>query len=142
MRWLTWSPLARLADVGHLVMRVGLGAAMVVHGWPKVAGGEAQWRRLGGAMVNLGITFAPTFWGAMAAFSEFLGGALLVIGFATRPAAALLAFTMFVAAVMHVNKGDGFGEWSHAAELCVVFVGLMFMGAGRYSVDRRLERGG
>ncbi|MEZ4235742.1 MAG: DoxX family protein [Myxococcota bacterium] len=140
MRWLTWSPLGRLADVGNLLLRVGLGAAMVVHGWPKVAGGEPTWRHLGAAMGNLGITFAPTFWGAMAAFSEFAGGALLIVGLATRPAAAALAFTMFVATLMHVGKGDDFGVWSHAAELGVVFVG--FMGPGRLSLDRRLDRGG
>ena len=135
MRWLTWSPLAAFADLGHLVLRAGVGASMVMHGWPKVEGGGAYWRKLGGAMATLGVTFAPTFWGAMAAFSEFAGGALLVIGLATRPSAALLAFTMFVASAMHLQKGQ---DAAHAMELCAVFIGLVFLGGGKYSIDRRL----
>ncbi|MEQ1502389.1 MAG: DoxX family protein [Myxococcota bacterium] len=138
MTWLTWSPLARFADLGQLVLRAGVGAMMVLHGWPKVAGGAAGWDKLGHAIGVLGIDFAFTFWGAMAAFSEFLGGALLVIGLGTRPASAALAFTMLVATLMHLKGGDGFNGASHAMALGFVFVGLLFVGAGRYSVDRRL----
>lgn len=138
MRSLTWPLLSRWADVGHLVLRAGIGAMMITHGWPKVQGGEATWRRLGGAMGALGITFGPTLWGAAAAFTETIGGALLVIGLATRPASALLAFTMFVAAASHFQRGEGLGGASHAIELALVFVALVLLGGGRYSVDRSL----
>jgi putative oxidoreductase len=129
--------LARYADVGHLVLRAGVGAMMVLHGWPKVAGGAGTWEKLGGAMGTFGIHFAPTMWGMAAAFSEFLGGLLLVLGLGTRPAAAALAFTMFVAASNHLAHGQGLDTASHAIELFFVFVGLVFLGGGRYSLDAR-----
>lgn len=138
MRALTWPFLSRWADVGHLVVRAGVGAMMITHGWPKVQGGEAAWRRVGSAMATFGVHFAPTLWGAAAAFTEAVGGALLVVGLATRPASALLAFTMFVAASTHLHRGQGLGEASHAIELCLVFLGLVLMGGGRFSLDRSL----
>jgi putative oxidoreductase len=136
---LNWklSGLGRWADVGQLVMRAGVGVMMMTHGWPKVAGGAASWEKVGHAMGTFGLTFAPTFWGAAAAFSEFLGGFLLAIGLATRPAAACLAFTMFVAASNHLAHGQGLDAAGHAIELFFVFVGLLFLGPGRYSVDGR-----
>ena len=125
-------------EIGHLVLRVGLGAMMAaVHGWPKVTGGPAKWAKLGGAMDTFGITFAPTFWGGAAAFTELVGGVLLVVGLGTRPAAALLAFTMFVAASNHLADGDGIGGASHAIEDGLAFVALMLIGGGKHSLDRR-----
>jgi putative oxidoreductase len=83
-----------------------------------------------------GITIYPVFWGFMAAFSEFAGGFLFILGFAFRPAAMLLTITMAVATTMHITKGDDFKVWSHAAELGIVFFGLIFVGPGKLSIDR------
>jgi len=51
----------------------------------------------------------------------------------------MLAFTMLVATLAHISKGDDFGGWSHAAELGVVFLACAFSGPGKYSVDNRLN---
>lgn len=133
-----WSGLARYRDLGLLVLRVGIGAAFVLHGWPKLMGGPERWEAVGGAMGNLGVTFAPTFWGFMAAAAETGGGALVALGLMFRPACALLAFTMLVATIKHVQAGDAFGRWSHAAESMILFLGLLLVGPGRHSVDERL----
>src|SRR5688500_3100481 len=129
---------SNLADLGHLVLRAGLGLMMIGHGWPKVAGGPAKWEKLGHATESLGIAFAPTFFGAAASFTELVGGLLLVLGLAPRPAGARLAVTMFVAAADHLSDGDGFGGASHAIEDGIAFVALVLLGGGRYSLDRRI----
>lgn len=129
----------RYRDAGLLVLRVGLGGAMIAHGWPKLTGGPALWAKLGAAMEVFGIHFAPVFWGASAAIAETVGGLLLAIGLGTRPAAAALAFTMLVAAANHIADGDPFGPgWSHAFEDGVAFVALVVMGGGRYAVERKV----
>src|SRR5690606_32193144 len=92
---------------------------------------------VGGAMGNLGITFFPTFWGLMAAIAETIGGFLLIIGLAFRPACLLLAFTMFTAALNHLARGDGLMGASQPIELFAVFIGLLFIGPGKYSVDKK-----
>lgn len=137
MRWLRWSFLDRYRDLGLLVVRVGLGLSFVAHGWPKLVGGPETWERFGRAMKSLGVTFAPTFWGLCAALAETFGGVLLVLGLATRPASALLAFTMLVALLSHLDAGHDFIESSHSLEALVVFVGLVLTGPGRFALDAR-----
>ena len=128
-------------DLGLLIIRVGVGIMFMVHGWPKITGGVEKWTKLGGAMKVIGIEFAPTFWGFMAAASEFGGGLLLALGMFFLPAAAALAFTMLIAAWVHLDGGDGVGGASHAIEAGVVFVGLMLTGPGRYAIEIRRRRG-
>ncbi len=127
-------------DLGLLIARVGMGAMFMVHGWPKISGGPETWAKIGKAMGVLGIDFAPTFWGFCAAVSEFVGGLLLATGIAFVPAVLTLIFTMFVAALVHLDKGDGIKGASHAIEAGVVFIALALTGPGRYAVELRKRR--
>ena len=122
-------------DMGLLMLRVGIGVMFVIHGFPKISGGPEFWGKLGQATSALGITFAPVFWGFMAAVSEFLGGILLITGFFFRPAAAMMLMTMIVATSMHLGKGDGLMGASHAIEAGILFFSLLFIGPGRFSLD-------
>ena len=108
--------LDKYKDEGLLFLRLGLGIMFILHGWPKMLGGPEQWAGLGMAMGNLGIGFAPVFWGFMAAFAELVGGACLILGFMPRIACGLLFITMAVATVFHLKKGDGVMVASHATE--------------------------
>jgi putative oxidoreductase len=128
--------LRNYADLGLLVGRVGLGILFMLHGWPKLAGGQAGWERLGHAMAALGITFLPKFWGLAAGLTEFGGGILLILGFVFRPACLLIAFDMFVAFVSLFKSGRGFLEYSRPLEMLCVFVILLFVGPGKHSFDR------
>ncbi|MDH5828390.1 DoxX family protein [Sphingobacterium sp. SG20118] len=129
--------LGKYKDLGLLMIRIGLGAMMIVHGFPKIMGGMPMWEKLGASMGVLGVHFLPVFWGLMAAVTESIGGLFLLIGLWTRPSLLLLAFTMFIATLVHFGKGDGLNGASHAIELCFVFFGLLFIGPGKYSVDKK-----
>ena len=78
--------LDKYRDIGLLILRVGIGIMFVLHGLPKLISGSETWTMLGGSMKALGLGFAPTAWGFMAALSEFAGGILLTLGFFFRPA--------------------------------------------------------
>jgi putative oxidoreductase len=129
--------LGKYRNTGLLLLRVGLGAMMMYHGLPKLMGGPEGWTQLGGSMKVLHIDFLPVFWGFMAAIAEGLGGFLLILGLFFRPANMLLLMTMIIAALVHFNKGDGMDGASHAMELGIVFLALIFIGAGKYSVDKK-----
>ena len=119
-------------DLGLLILRVGIGAMFIAHGWPKLSGGPAKWEAIGNATQALGIAFAPVFWGFMAACAETFGGLLLALGVAFRPACALLLCTMFVASARHLSQGDGFGKASHAIEAAILFLSFLLIGPGAY----------
>jgi putative oxidoreductase len=140
------SPSSQAVNFGLLIIRIGIGIMFVLYGEGKMFGGPEKWAKLGGAMEGLGITFLPAFWGFMAALAEFGGGILLVLGLLFRPACFLMFCTMFVAASVHWIDAAEAGEalkgkimsGSHAIELGIVFLALLFTGPGKYSVDNKL----
>jgi putative oxidoreductase len=127
---------------GLLAARAGIGLCFFyIHGLPKIIAGPALWARLGGAMGNLGIHFAPAFWGFMSAAAECFGGLFVALGLLTRPAAAFLAFNLFVATTMHLTLHQGLAAASHAIEDMFFFLGLMLLGSGRFGLDQKLFKG-
>lgn len=124
-------------SLGLLILRIGIGIMFMLHGAPKLMGGPEQWEQLGGAMSNVGITFLPAFWGFMGGFAEFVGGLCLVLGIFWAPACLLLVITMIVAAVMHIAQGDPFPRYSHAVEAAILFISLIFIGAGDYRLSKK-----
>lgn len=129
--------LGKYRNTGLLILRVGIGAMMMVHGFPKIMGGLDKWTALGGSMKVIGINFTPTLFGFLAAIAEGLGGFLLILGLFFRPVNMMLAFTMLIATLVHFNRGDGILGASHAIELGVLFLALIFIGPGKYSVDKK-----
>jgi len=71
----------------------------------------------------------------MATLSEFGGGILIMIGLFTRTASAFLAFTMFVASLHHLSIQDQWYNVIHPVKMISVFIALIFLGAGRFSID-------
>jgi putative oxidoreductase len=138
-RWKALSSEPIDKDVALLVIRLGIGFSMAAfHGYGKISGGPEMWERVGGAMAVLGIGFAPVLWGFLAAVAEFVCSILLILGALFRPAAAMLAFTMFVAVMRHLSlppesPNSGWNGASHALELLCVYVGLLLAGPGRYA---------
>ena len=60
------------------------------------------------------------------------------MGLFYRPAAFMLAFTMFVAMMTHLAKLDPWGRVGYPMELMFVFIGLLLIGPGRFSLDNLL----
>ncbi len=133
MNWLLSSPQS--IEFGLTVLRVGIGILFIGHGCPKLIGGTSEWLWLGQQMSNLGITFAPLFWGFCAAFSECVGGICLILGLGTRVAASFMAFTMFVAVVHHIIKGDSYGYITFPLSQMIIFITLIIAGSGKFSLD-------
>ncbi len=127
--------LNKYRNIGLLILRVGIGVMFIFHGFPKITGGPAMWTKLGATMGIFGIEFLPVFWGFMSSFAEFFGGIFLIFGFFFRPICMLMAVNMIVASSMHLNRGQGISGASHAVELGIVFLSLILIGPGKYSLD-------
>ena len=123
------------SDTALLILRLVIGISFAVHGYPKISAGVEMWTKLGGAMSHIGIELIPVFWGFWAAFFEFFGGIFLILGVATRFASVGMAFTMFIAAMLHFSNGDPINRILHPLELMAVGVFFLLSGPGRYSID-------
>lgn len=123
----------RWPDIGLLLLRLGFGLGFIYfHGWGKLTGGPERWAGVGSAVEVFGIGFGHTFFGFMAAVAEAIGGTCIAAGFLFRPAAVLIALTMFTAWTGEVT-GDR--NPAHTFKNMWVAIGLAFIGPGRYSVD-------
>ena len=133
--------LGKYADYLPVLLRLGLGLTFVfAHGLPKVLEGPEGWAGTGKAMASLGITFWPTFWGAFADFGELIGGILLLVGLFVRPTALFLLSILFVAGAQNVvTAGSLRGGRAHPVDTASAMVGLLILGAGKYSLDEKLS---
>ncbi len=127
--------LRKYADTGLLILRIGLGIMFLYHGAPKLFGGPEMWAKIGAAAGNFGLSFAPAFWGFMAGIAEFGGGLFLLLGLFFTPACVLLIIDLVVASSTHFHAGQGLGGASHALEDAIVFLSLVFIGPGKFSLD-------
>jgi putative oxidoreductase len=133
-------------DFGLLLIRLGISASLFIfHGYDKITGGPERWEMIGGAMASLGITFMPVAWGFLSALAETVAPTLVVLGPFFRISTLAIAFNMFVAVLRHLNlpadnPAAGWQAASHAAELMIVYLGLFFVGPGRFAA--KLSRGG
>lgn len=124
--------LNTLAPYTLSLLRAVSGLIFVAHGTQKLIGFPASAHEI--PMFSLG-------W--IAGFIELGCGALIAVGFLTRPAAFLASGTMAVAYwIAHAphspypvnNNGDA------AILYCFVFLYLVFAGAGPLSIDRLMTR--
>lgn len=146
-------------DVALFILRLsGFGLAFA-HGWQKVSmlvSGN------GGPFVSgveaLGFPMPMVFaWAA--ALAEFAGGLCVALGIGTRIAASFTAFTMFIAAFfrhrffLHIlvwlgassppeEVVESWGNPERAATYLLIFLALILLGGGKFSLDRLVRRGG
>jgi putative oxidoreductase len=130
-------------QLSSLVLRIPVGVIFAAHGAQKLFGwfGGYGLEGTGQFMASQGLE--PGFLMALLAGSaEFFGGLALILGLLTRPAAAVLAFTMLIAGVV-VHGANGLflsnGGFEFALALFAASVALALQGGGRLSVDRVLS---
>lgn len=119
------------ATVTHAVLRIGAGLLFMQHGAQKLFG------LLGGAGGSGAPVELLSQYG-LAGVLEFFGGAFVVLGLFTRPAAAVLALLMVVAYVI-AHAPQGVVPIQNGGELALiyalVFTFLAGNGSGAWSLD-------
>ena len=125
-------------DLGLLLFRVRIGLAFLWHGVPKLLGGPEGWTALGSMMGALGIHLFPTFFGLVSGLTETFGGLFILLGFLYRPMAALLFLNLMMGTAIVYAMGVPILEVTRPLEEGIFFLGALFAGPGRYSLDARL----
>jgi putative oxidoreductase len=126
----------RKEDIGKLILRVATGGLMLFHGVHKMAHGiEFIAERLRAHHLPGWIAYG-VFLG------EILAPILLILGWMTRPAAFLMAFTMFMSIYLVFGWSgfnlDQIGVFRVELNLFFLLAALSicFLGAGRYAVGK------
>ena len=127
----------QLRDVGLLFLRLGMGIGIAGHGYGKLFSDRMQGFIDG--VSKMGLPFGqPAVLAHVAAWSEFGGGILIVIGLLTRVSALMVLGTMCVA--FFVAHGDD--PWN-VKELAFTYLimaaTLLLTGPGRFSLDAAVE---
>ncbi len=121
-------------DTGKLVLRVAVGALVLLHGIAKIAGGP------GGVMSMAANAGLPGAIGYLVYVGEVLAPALLIVGLFTRPAALIIAINMLFAVYLaHMHQLFTLGKtggWALELQGMFLFgaLAVALLGAGRYSV--------
>ena len=125
-----------LLSLAILFLRLMLGAIMFVAGGGKVFG----W--FGGMGIDTTIQMFQSymglsaFWTYLSSYTELIGGAFLILGFLTRPAALALTINMLVASIFIGFKGF-FVEKGAAYPFSLMVSALVILLTGplAYSLD-------
>ena len=132
------APWTAGADLGLLVLRLGLGGIFALHGAQKLFGAFGGPGRAGFADALRGMGFAePEMLSLVTGITELAAGALLVLGLFTPLAAAGVLGVM--ASAIFTDRGSGFFApegVEFPAVLAVAALALMFSGPGRVAADK------
>jgi putative oxidoreductase len=134
-----FSWLDRFQPFGALVMRLVLGAIMVAHGYQKVIphGALDNFTRM---VTHLGL---PSWMAYMAAFTEFFGGMLLIVGLLSRIVGCFITIEMAIAIYKVHLHGGLLAANGYAFPLACLAIALMlvFTGSGALALDDLLGKG-
>jgi putative oxidoreductase len=129
------------ADLGLLLLRLGLATMMLAHGYQKfVLQGNLGFTATQAGFAQLGVPF-PRVSGILIIVLELAGGVAMVFGLFTVVVGICYAAAM-ATAIFYVHLANGFFVTQNGYELAgltgVVALVLAVSGAGRISLDRAI----
>jgi putative oxidoreductase len=123
---------AHFHDLALLILRVGISLLLVRHGYEKLVNYLEGSRDFPDPIfVGAHVSFLLTI------FAEFFCSIAVALGLFTRFASAVLV-GLFVIISFVLHGSEPLSEKEHALQYLIVYVGVFFSGAGKYSLDHRL----
>jgi putative oxidoreductase len=122
---------------GPFILRMLLAAVFLYHGGQKVFGwfGGEGWNGTMAAFAGMGFSSSTT---VFVMLTELLVAIAMLFGFLTR-LAALGVIAVMGGALYFVHAGHGIAGCEYPFALLMVALALLFVGAGRLSLDRAIS---
>jgi len=131
-------------DLGLLVLRLSLGIVFLAHGWLKVfTFGLDHAVQVFEAHTIWHINMVPGWFVYPAAFIEWVGGLMLILGVRIRLALPFLGAVAFGAGAVHFENGWNYtskpdGGWEYGIFLFICCVVLYLTGPGKHKLSTYL----
>jgi putative oxidoreductase len=126
--------LSNQVSLAILILRVGLAALMIPHGYDKLQSFLA-----GNHDFPDPLHLTPIVSQGLTIFAEFYCSILLLLGLFTRPALLILIGCMAVIAFI-LQWNDPLGDKEHALLYLISYIVIFLTGAGKYSLDAKIFR--
>jgi putative oxidoreductase len=127
--------LAKYREAGLLLMRVSLGLLFILYTAPVLISGPKAWAHFGAGAGQFGLHSHFQVWGFLGSLLGCLGGVLMIFGLFFR-IGVLLVLLLALGHAIALHHGTGFRVALPSIEVCFVLAGLLFVGPGKYSVDK------
>ena len=127
--------LAKYREAGLLLIRVSIGLLFILYTAPTLIGGPKAWAHFGAGAGHFGLHSHFQIWGFLGSLLGCLGGVLMIFGLFFR-IGVLLVLVLAIGHAIAVYKGTGFRVALPSIEMCFVLAGMLFIGPGKYSVDK------
>ena len=128
--------LGKYRETGLLLFRASIGLVFIVLIAPILSSGHGSWEHFGSAMRHLGFHSHYEFWGFVGAILGCAGALLVIVGLFFRIGVvfALVVTLVHLIAVWH-SRGE-FLVRLPAFEMSILLISLLFIGPGKYSIDK------
>ena len=128
--------LSKYRETGLLLFRASIGLIFIILIAPVLWHGEGSWERFGSAMRHLDFNSHYAFWGFVGALLGCIGGVLMVLGLFFRVGVLLALIVTIVHLVALWDTTGQFYIRLPALEMATLLLSLLFIGPGKYSVDK------
>jgi putative oxidoreductase len=125
--------LSTKADVGLLLLRIFIGLRIVYGAFDNIV----SWDKMMEFSEFLKANHfpAPTFCAVLSVYAQFIAAVLILVGYKTRLAAAVLVFN-FIVAITMVHLSHTIERMTPALAMLFVSTALLFTGSGKYAVEK------
>lgn len=126
---------ASVSDLWYPMIRITVGAILLVHGWGKIKNGITG---LAGYLGKVGLA-PPEPLAYVVFINETVGAGCIIFGLCTRLFAASIAIELAVALwIVHYARGFGVaaGGYEYVLMWGIVMFAIALRGGGPYSLDR------
>jgi putative oxidoreductase len=126
-------------DSAKLILRLAIGGLVLLHGVFKIMNPGAV-EFIGGLFTGIGL---PAFLAYAIYVGEIVAPIMLIVGYRTKLASALIAITLFVAIVLaHLSQIFSLGEtggWAIELQALYLFgaIAVFGLGAGKYAIENK-----
>jgi putative oxidoreductase len=127
--------LGKYRETGLLLIRVSVGLIFIILLGP-VLWNPGSWDRIGSAMRHLDFHSHFKLWGIVGALVGCIGGVLMVLGLFFRVGVLFALIVTLVHLIALWSARGGLYGRLPALEMSILLLSLLFVGPGKYSVDK------